>query len=279
MEDEPLLDAELRRAIDACRPAALDPNKTDWQFAETLRAGRRIADDPGRAAIRNRVEKFDAALTAAFQQVPVPEGLADRLVAVLQASAAGSSDLFEEPAVPKWPASFVKASTSAVGSRGPRLRWICAAAAIAALLCGLWFARPATLDYDSALAQALDFYDHDHRGSGTLLTDDDSPLAGFPPYASVRIDRGTTWRPLDGQLLGRRGVAYDLSSGGVRATLYVVRDSLWAARLKALPSTPSGLSQTGGRTSAVWSCDGLIYVLVVSGNAKSFHQFVRDSVA
>lgn len=302
MEDEPILDSELRRAIDACRPAALDPNGSDWKLPETARAAGQIACDRKLAEIRERVEKLDTAFASACQQVPVPEGLANRLLAALEVAPTGGpvgSVDGAEMAASRRVRFTLRGPGAAVSSwRRPRLgrrphnrrqlvlgrrRVVGGALGIAAVLVGfgLWFGfHPPPLEYEDALAQALDYYEHDSRERGTPLTDDDSPLVSFPPFPSVKMDRWTTvWRPLDETLWGRTGVAYDLRSGGVRATLYVVRDSAWAVRLKRLPPTPGPPNQTGGRSATIWSSGGLVYVLVVNGNAKTFRRFVQENVA
>ena len=93
----------------------------------------------------------------------------------------------------------------------------------------------------------------------------------FPLGPDVAAPAETRWREVH-DFLGRDGVAYEMTGwGGVRATLYVVCDAAAAANLgrvasHAVPREPPA----AGRAAAAWQADGLLYVLVVEGDAATY---------
>jgi hypothetical protein len=84
----------------------------------------------------------------------------------------------------------------------------------------------------------------------------------------------TTWRPIYG-FLNRNdlnGVAFDLMLRGNTATLYVV-----PARVGQLPTSPPlrlGMA-TGGRAIVPWQENGMLYVLVVHGDERTYLSFIK----
>ena len=98
-----------------------------------------------------------------------------------------------------------------------------------------------------------------------------APPASFPLSTALRESSDVRWRPLEG-FLDRSGVAYELTGPrGGRATLYVVRRSVGG-----VPHQPPGLPahQTGSWSASVWQQDGLLYVLVVQGDTRSYGEFL-----
>jgi hypothetical protein len=72
--------------------------------------------------------------------------------------------------------------------------------------------------------------------------------------------------------LGHSAVAFDLpAEADARATLYVVEGNF--ADLESLPTMNP--SNTGGCCVSAWRENGLIYVLVVQGNRKSYEEYLN----
>jgi hypothetical protein len=115
-------------------------------------------------------------------------------------------------------------------------------------------------------------------------------LATNPPPArlarfAIATNSGLTakpaaWREVH-DLLSRSGVAYELHSGAVQATLYVVeRDppKRSAPRFEDLLPVPptKALIDTGGRAVSAWAQGNLLYVLVVVGGPQQYKAFVAQ---
>ncbi|MFH1266593.1 MAG: hypothetical protein ABIK89_12765, partial [Planctomycetota bacterium] len=244
----------------------------------------RLAADPQLGELFERLQHLDAAVTEAFREVPVPEGLAGRikarLVAESQAEGAlgqgGPSDRGGETGAPQPIAEVV----------GPRRRfsrrWLLAGAtgvAIAALLIVAVVVRdpqPVVYDEGQVLEGAIDCFENDSDEQGELVAKEPPPEA-FP----AGIDFGLSnfpqmrWRHVEG-FLGRTGVAYDISRrGGPRANLYVVKCTV-SGLPAGLPASPSqNLSRPTGNVSvSAWQADGLLYVLVVEGGPEKYKSYV-----
>jgi hypothetical protein len=192
-------------------------------------------------------DSIDVCLTQAFRDVPVPEGLGERLLAGL-----------------------------AVKQPRRSRRWALVAggilAAAASLLLAVWLNMPkeALFSEDNALAEAIQLFDAGFQGPANLLSKRPAP-AEYPLSQRVLHVRGTKWRHLD-DFVGCSGVAYDLPGpGNTHAVLYVVaRDDISDTAI-APTLDPS---ETGGRCAAVWHEDGLLYVLVVQGDRATYNSFL-----
>ena len=81
MEDEPIQDVHILEAIEACRPGSNDLSDPGLAFLATELAARAELDDA-----YERLQRLDAMLAVAFKDVPVPEGLGQRILARLAAA-------------------------------------------------------------------------------------------------------------------------------------------------------------------------------------------------
>ncbi|MFH1919689.1 MAG: hypothetical protein ABIP48_07400 [Planctomycetota bacterium] len=278
MPEKPIQDPRILEAIEACRPASDDLEDPALAFL-----AERLAADPQLGELFERLQRLDAAVTEAFREVPVPEGLAGRikarLVAEPQSEGAlgqgGPSDQGGETGAPQPVAEVV----------GPRRRfsrrWLLASAtgvAIAALLIVAIVVRtPQHMVYDEGqvLEGAIDFFESDSQ-QGELVAKVPPPEA-FP----AGIDFGLSnfpqmrWRHVEG-FLGRTGVAYDISRrGGPRANLYVVKCTV-SGLPAGLPASPlQNLSRPTGNVSvSAWQAGELLYVLVVEGGPEKYKSYV-----
>jgi len=121
MDDRPTPDPRLLEAIEACRPGS-----DETSDPEMVLLAAELARHPELDRLYRRVQKIDRAIGDAFRDVPVPSGLADRLLARLGVSASSG----QEPAVEGQPAA--QEPPVRLGRR-VRRRWVIAGVASALL--------------------------------------------------------------------------------------------------------------------------------------------------
>ncbi|HVA45924.1 MAG TPA: hypothetical protein VNH11_06010 [Pirellulales bacterium] len=263
------LSSDAILAIEVCRP-----DSDDALLAEV--ASILESEPPARVAeLRRSVQRVDRAIMAATQKLPVPEGLADRILANLPTSPIGPATYV---AVPEASADAVEiASREQRPGRRARRRWSLVAGVGLSMAAGLlvaatlWTSR-GSVEVAEVQAEARTLYqDDDHR----------APLASgeFPtllPGLAANAIRG--WR--EATFLNRDGVAYELSGRRrVQGTLYVVAlRSFWGPKLNDLPLRPVPHG-TAGVTVAVWADDSNAYVMVVRGGEHDFWSFFSRNVA
>ena len=204
-------------------------------------------------------------LAGAIQDVPLPDGLAARFAAAprgrvkrplpgVQRSAAVAPRKVGRPLLSLGRGRF------GVG-RGGHSR----AGRGSAMACAHISSRPQT-----ALSEGLDFYVSEARGPGQSV-DDVAPPSAWPLSRAVLPLRGVRWRSIQG-FLDCRGLAYDLPGpGGAQATLYVVRRIGSRRRPHRRPVPPwlrAIVPRRPGRKA------GLLYVLVVRGDASAYAAFL-----
>ena len=195
-------------------------------------------------------DAIDARLTAAFRDVPVPEGLAERLLERLAA---------ERPRF--------------LHSR----RWLLAGGglltAAAAILLAVWLGTHRTEPFSEEFArsEAIQSFRAGFAKPGELLVSTPAP-AGHPLSQWVVRLRGTTWHQL-GEFLGHRCVVYDLPGpAGSRAALYVV-DQDGIDDLRATPELHP--FTTADCCASAWQEGGLLYVLVVQGDTSTYDGYLN----
>jgi hypothetical protein len=224
-----------------------------------------------------RVQRSDAKLRAAFRDVPVPEGLAQRLVERLRAARveavplAGVADSIATP---------VDALAPAARTRPPRgsRRWLLVAAGVcttaAALLVAAILGWGESKPYNRSLVlqEATDWF---QRESPESQWNTAAPPAAYPCSRDVQSVPRQRWQEVRG-LLGAGGVAYELTRpGGPRAVLFVVRQTVPGLPAQQPPNTPT--STTGGCAASAWQDGDLVYVLVVEGGPTAYEKYLRPS--
>ncbi len=252
MKEQPIFDERILQALEVCRPGSNDANDPALDFLAD-----ELASNPKLRELYERLQQTDATLTACFRDVPVPEGLQERLLAHLA-----------EAAPPVQPRSNVT-----------RRRWILAAGSLvgtaAVWFAALWLGQPASYSEQDALNEAIRLFAAEAQqppAPGNLLAQLDPPSTFGPSRFVARGLRGVRWRRMD-DFLGRRGVAYDMEQGGVKAVLYVVdHRGISGLRADSPPSKPR--SDTAGRATSAWREGKRMYVLVVRGNARAYRGFL-----
>jgi hypothetical protein len=279
-------------AADLCRPGSRT-NHVD-EIAQFVRSGvisHADADtllgksDATTSATREYLrgsQAFDAAVGLAMAEVPVPAGSLEKVLMAIAEAEAG--------VLP--PASVELAKPERVGETErrrllSRRGWLAAcgsAAATTAAGFGLfawWQGRQRPLlTLEDVLHQALAFNNSPEavRDAALPITRT-SPPAEFPLSPAIVSLRATPrWRKLDGQLLGRPGVAYELSpEAEPRAVMYVLRAEVFsrAPVITSLPTEPTQAPvSTGGSSLGAWREDDRLVVFVVQGDAARYRSFL-----
>jgi hypothetical protein len=203
-------------------------------------------------------DEFDTYLTAAIQDVPVPEGLAGRLLNRLAADASTERNV-------------CAASPAATSHRHWFLTGGSLLAVAAGLLLALWLGthRENHLSQQVVLDEAIQSFDVGFKDGGRPSPKAAAP-AEYPFSRMVARAKAAKCRPLDG-FLGRRGVVYDLPGpAGVQAALYVVERPI-----EGLGTAPARHPFTSRNCCvSAWEEGGLMYVLVVGGDQKTYDRYL-----
>jgi len=211
-------------------------------------------------------DAVDQKLIAAMYDVPVPEGLAERVLARLsEADRQRNASLEALSARP----SLLATSLSR--------RWLLAGgvflAVAASLLVAVWFGTQTqeNLTEQFILAEAIRLSNQGDGQPSTLLTESNGP-SDYPFSSDVVELRGVRWRPVDG-FLGRRGVVYDLPGpAGMVASLYVVESDGNEEVGQAPAIRPF---TTAGCCASSWRDGRMLYVLVVQGDASVYRAYLN----
>ncbi len=292
MNDRPTPDPRLPKAIESCRRGIDDPNDPALRWLE-----RRLLTNPELERLYSRVQKIDRAVAGAFSDVPVPDGLADRILARLaQAAAEKVEDPIAEPArgAADLSAPLAAAQPSAPADeptpvevrphpqRPVRRRWfvvggVSAAVASAAAILAVTMLGGPSLPALTAASLRQSAAEQFEAEADVFLSG--SPVRATAPPAGYDFSREVTrradirWRWT--QLGGRQVVAYDLQlSTGQRGTLYVARAEVTGLppRLPARPALPTSRCST-----SAWQEGPLAYVLVVHGGRENYRRFLAPA--
>jgi hypothetical protein len=290
MEDKPIRDERIVEAIESCRPGSDDVSDPALAFLAAELAAHPELDD-----LYERCQQLDARLAAAFADVPIPEGLPQRILAGIEAARAkmgsGADDL-PSPAPPAaspphgvTPDEQPPVQSLPATPRRPwrtRRRWY----AVAALATGvaaaavIYFApshQPQELSKQTVLSLAIDVFNRQPQEPGEPLTADNEPKE-YPFGHDVNRFPQTTFRSIHGflGLADCDGVAYDMTNRlGTAATLYVVKcpGIKITGLLRSTPPPYGNTFHTQGCCSAAWqTADGLLYVLVVDGSQQQTYE-------
>ena len=237
MDKQPPNDERVIEALEVCRPGDGDPSDP-------------VLADPDLVELRRRIQGTDDVIAAVMQDVPIPDGLAERLIERLEASRPQPRRISRRWAV-----------------AGGSLLAVAAGLLVAALI-GIGRATP--YDESIVLAEAIEFFNNEPEAKGLLLSENRPPTS-YPFSRDVLQVSGISWRKIDG-FLGRKGIAYDLpGQGGSFATLYVVN-----SKLSCLSGVPprNARGNTGGVLTSAWQDGDLLYVLVVRGDRRSYRSFL-----
>jgi hypothetical protein len=268
--------SELRKAMDACRVGS-----EDLDLPELSQVAESLAADSAARRLFDRIQRFDRRIAAVARDVPVPAGLAERILARLPSSSEPVSNGLPTAksalAIVRQPA--VHSVSPAAGPRRRRfskrawsLTGLAASLLIAVGLVVFWPAHK-PLSASTLIGSSGDWFAQ--LADGTTwqdLTGHERDLANYPPANALRV-RPQRWSNVS-SLVGEDAVVYDLSTAGHRAFLFVIpNDDPVAGPVP--PSTPP--SSTGGRMIGCWQSQGMVYVLVVEGDERVYQNLIDSS--
>jgi hypothetical protein len=250
MSNEPT----IRELIDACRADHDDLQRPELA-AELAPLAREVGQNAKVAAAYEQSLQFDRQVRSALDDVPLPAGLTDRLLAGCEA--AKITPATKEP------------KTRAGVSRRKML--LAGFSLAASLLLLIWGGVEVFTKFNPAAPVSAEQL----ANSALQWRDQSGPSAKWQPVTkstqdAFPIDRAIVVGPSRWAPLGPNVSVYELKVGGKRALLFVQRTNRPHA-IRNFPSTP--LPASGGDSLAAWQRDGFVYVILVTdGSPQQFIQ-------
>jgi hypothetical protein len=260
------MERRIIEGIESCRPGS-----DDLQSPELADVAQCVEFGSQAREVYQRAQKWDTSVSQAMEQVEVPAGLAERILAALGQQPAPSASLAH--AVDN--AQRVEADPNATVAPRPaeapwsRRQWLAAASVIAAtLLVAVFAGQYFRTDDELAPDEMVDAWLADLSPRWNEMHD-------VPPDFVLPVSLTTEpsgWQSFRGAN-GVRGVAFKLVRANVgNALLLVVRLSRPTAPTSP-PSRPQ--STTGGKSIGYWRSGQLLYVLVVEGTEREYRTYVN----
>jgi|GEM_PF-5256336 len=245
----------LRELLDACRADQHDLQRPELA-AELAPLARELQAQPELQQLAERSERFDRNVRAALDDVAIPAGLTERMLAGCEAAAV-------TPAVRQtW-------------SRRQLLAILSTAASLLILVAGGYLGiqwvvdqkqRPVAVDQLTATA--------------TKWCDLSGPAAnwksGAAPTSQFPLDRAIIVGPARWAQIDKNTVVYELirKRDGKRARLFVQRTNR-PHQIKTFPSTR--LSTSGPHSMHAWQRNGYVYVIEFAEPDQQLQNFVQQT--
>lgn len=274
-----MTDQEIQQAIDACRPGS-----DDLQQPEMAALAEAVRQDPD---VRRRYEcsqQFDASVIGLFRDVPVPAGLADRLLTAIEPSLGQAT---ADSQTPVTPLSSERDAQEAVEKarhwphRKRRRIWaitagsLTAAAALAGfLLLVPYFSVAEPRPNDRLPDEILAWEDAVVRQGWNENMQTDQ-VVRRPLDRAVRVTP-QRWCSI-ATAYDAQTIVYDVAPRG--ADMALVFCMQCRVRSSTLPDMPpwNAFSATGGLTLGVWRRGDMVYVLVVRGGLRRYRELIEAS--
>jgi hypothetical protein len=254
-----------REQIDACRPGSDDLALPALaSLATALESDRALAEEMARS------QRFDQSVAAAMHDLPVPAGLAERLLAKL--SAAGLDEIDVEEAANE---KVALATPPRPISRRVALGGVLATSLLVLIALAIQFrpepSRRITAEELSSFATQWSADVNNPAGSWQKLKAGET-VKGFVPPTAV-LQPAKSWQSLK-TTLGETAVAYDVSPRlGRRAVLFVVRTK-HVYPVQSLPYSHL-TNMSGSVSAAAWQSKGFLYVLVIDKEGQRLDDFLE----
>jgi hypothetical protein len=269
---------DLQKLMDVCR------GEVDLQLEELQPLARQLAADPDVRRSWERSRRLDDSIRQALQDVPVPEGLEQRLLDRLAGStvpggtAKGNAAEANEVRLNGQaaecvaePAAGPQVLDSVQSARRPawRHRWVAVLASAAAILVAalvVW--RPAQPAQDNELELVQEWVE---RVNDAKWSSEGFPEQAFPLPAQLNV-RPRRWQVLERLRGSWSVVCYELPSRGDHAWLFVARGKLPSMQANSPPPFPKSLSSW---TVGAWGGPSAVYVLAVKGGTAAYQGILR----
>lgn len=247
---------ELHERLDACRPGS-----DDLAQPELADVRAELQRDAGLRRRANKAEQFDRAVAASMQDVTVPLGLKERLLAsLIDPPTVAQETILTEPVAAN-PRRRVQRRTIIAGL-------LAVAACVALVAMAPWRGNAEPWGALQIADRAVTEFDEFDPGRP------DGWAAGKPPRSAfIPLDRNPQQRSVE--VAGCRGVAYRVfSRQQVVGALLLLRPS---ESLKGFPTRPHAVPQvnTSGRVASCWAENKQVYVLIFKGNASDYRSFLK----
>lgn len=260
----------IRQQIEACRPGS-----DDLQLPEMAAAAEQVRRDPAVSDIYEQTQAWDALVAEAFADVPVPDGLQERLLARLAEEAPESQEIAitigatapaERAGTVDRAGTIDRAAKPAAGKQvvtGKTLALAAGAVAIGLALLLLVALIPNRQPLDEQ--QILEMV---QASPVATNWNEDFSLAPHPFSDDVAaVPEGWQYAA---DLPDRQAIVFNL---GPRATLHVFAP---AAPVQGLPlSPPQSPQSSSGKIAGAWTSGGLVYVLSVEGRRERYQSFIK----
>jgi hypothetical protein len=245
----------VAEALESCRPGSRDIHGPHLEFLKS-----EVAKNPQIAATYERLQRLDAKIADAFQNVPIPEGLADRVL----------NSLTQAQPRPEISRQKVQQKISRRLLLGAGASTVAAGLLTAATLSWMRRKPVSVLSEQCVLDEAIHYFEHVPQSPSHLLAEV-TPPAKYPFSQSVVMTHGAKWSTVS-DFLGAEGVVYDLlGTNDGQAMLYVL------ANVVACTATAPSLQPftTAGCSASMWKENGLLNVLVVHGDPSIYQRHLR----
>lgn len=278
MMDRDPLPSDVMSALAACRPDA-----EDERLPEVVEILERAYASPVQvAAVRRSLAQVDRAIMDVIDKVPVPDGLAERLLDRLAVAQQEVTVAAEGPVLPISAGTAEKvAGFAGLPAKPPRLKWLMVAggaalALAASLLIAVAVWPRENLELAEMQTEVRALYEADEHGAA-------SASGSLPSGATADGLGGVSAEWVIGcraiKLLHRHGYAYELAQRRVTGTLYVVPLKSWRGPTLSGLGALAVAQSTSGTTVAAWTDQTNAYFLVVKGDSRAISAFFRKSMA
>ncbi len=266
-------DREIKQAIDVCRPDTDDPRLPEISALTDV-----FQHDEAARRLYQKTQQCDVVIGGAFRDVPVPDGLSDRLLTALgeRTSSACESSVYSVDDLSDT-ADDAEGATRSIGP-SKRRHWHYLAISLGTVAVSVAFClvvfdwrNQGIITKDTLPAKVAEWMEKlDHstwNEDFAQLGSQDHPLDGLVRGTRHRWCRVET-------SYDSRAVVYDLAGRG--------RDYAWAFCIRPkviqsdLSTSPDPISTTGGKVIAVWQRGGMVYVMAVKGDLQRYCRFVES---